>query len=782
MGRAVQRAASRVEKRNRNRKEAASHLPTEGATLDSFAVPALAIFSIALAVRLIHVWQLRRAPFFTLLMGDSKGYDEWAQRIAGGEWIGHDVFYQAPLYPYFLGVVYSLLGRSLLLVRVVQAFIGSFSCVLIALAARRFFSHRVGLVAGLMLALYAPAIFFDGLIQKSVLDVFFVCLMIWLVSIAALPAFPAFPARAVSASLPALIWFAMGLAVGGLGLTRENALVFVVVIALWSLARRVVDFKVRLKETAIFLAGLALVIAPVAIRNHVIDRGGGGFYVTTSQFGPNLYIGNNARADGSYQSLRYGRGAPEYERQDATELAERAEGRRLTPSEVSSYWTNRAIGFISERPGAWLTLMAKKFALIWNRTEMVDTEDQASHADWSLPLRVLGPIGNFGILVPLALFGVIVTWSGRSKLAVLYAMLTAYAASVIVFYVFARYRFPMVPFLILFGATGLTSLLELLRSRRLELSRHAIAALPSAAPVLTAVVVVAIFVNWPIVSSASMKAVTENNLGAAFQSEHQIDEALEHYQRATELRPDYAPAYSNMGTALHEKGRLAEAASSAEHALQLQPDFPDAHYNLANVLLDQGKNDQAVAQFRQALGSIGDSADIHNNLGIALSNEGTWAEAASEFRAALVIDPNSAKAHRNLGDALAAMNAQAEAVEQLKQAAALDPNDGDAQYDLGSIYLEGNQLPEATEAFRTAIRRNPASAEAHNNLGIALARQDHLDEAIHEFQEALKVQPGFADAQRNLDMALGATRPGRAGRGMSGAVTKTRLPAPNTGR
>jgi hypothetical protein len=44
--------------------------------------------------------QIRSAPFFTVLMGDSHGYDEWAQRIAGGEWLGHEVFYQAPLYPY----------------------------------------------------------------------------------------------------------------------------------------------------------------------------------------------------------------------------------------------------------------------------------------------------------------------------------------------------------------------------------------------------------------------------------------------------------------------------------------------------------------------------------------------------------------------------------------------------------------------------------------------------------------------------------------------------------
>src|SRR5260221_96646 len=61
----------------------------------------LSVFGIALTVRLVHVWQIRRAPFFSVLMGDSRSYDEWARRIAGGDWIGRDVFYQAPLYPYF---------------------------------------------------------------------------------------------------------------------------------------------------------------------------------------------------------------------------------------------------------------------------------------------------------------------------------------------------------------------------------------------------------------------------------------------------------------------------------------------------------------------------------------------------------------------------------------------------------------------------------------------------------------------------------------------------------
>ena len=40
------------------------------------------VFLVALAIRLTHLWQLREAPFFVHLMGDSRGYDEWAQQVA----------------------------------------------------------------------------------------------------------------------------------------------------------------------------------------------------------------------------------------------------------------------------------------------------------------------------------------------------------------------------------------------------------------------------------------------------------------------------------------------------------------------------------------------------------------------------------------------------------------------------------------------------------------------------------------------------------------------------
>src|SRR5262249_39719991 len=154
--------------------------------------------------------------------------------------------------PYFLGTIYSLAGRSLMVVRIVQAVIGACSCVLIGGAARRLFSARLGLIAGLMLAIYASAIFFDGLLQKSVLDVFFVCLGLWLI-----------PESSGAVSLSSR-WLPLGLAIGGLSLTRENALVFTIVVLGWTLLR----FNWR--AAAFFALGVVLILLPVAVRNSLV--------------------------------------------------------------------------------------------------------------------------------------------------------------------------------------------------------------------------------------------------------------------------------------------------------------------------------------------------------------------------------------------------------------------------------------------------------------------------------------------------------------------------------
>ncbi len=581
-------------------------------------------------MRLIYIWQIRDSPFFDILMGDARRYDAWARDIAGGDVIGRDVFYQAPLYPYFLGTLYAIAGRSLLLVRVCQAVIGTASCVLLAMTARRLYSERAGLVAGLGLAIYAPAVFFDGLIQKSVLDLFLVSLSLWIIS------------RLVDRTVALSQWFWLGLTMGALALTRENAFVFVPVVLAWLAARSQVTPHQRGLSAAVFVLALSVILLPVAVRNRMV---GGEWHLTTSQFGPNLYIGNNPNADGTYAALREGRGTPDYERHDATELAEAARGRRLTPREVSSYWVGQTRRFVQTQPGAWLALMAKKAALVWNRTEFVDTESQASYEDWSSLLRALAWFGHFGVLVPLAVVGVVATWRDRSKTEVYYAMAAAYTATVIMFYVSDRYRLPLVPFLLMFAAAGVTAAAQFVRSAR----RVTVAA-------ATVVVVgLALATNRPLLRDDLLRAVTATNLGVALQTDRRLAEAEAQYRRAMAIDPDYGPAYVNLGIALTARGdalvrnqREAEAIAAYREALQLNPANSALRFVVGSLLIKAERFEEAIAEFRSGLALVPDSAEAHNNLGGALAATGRTVEAIAEFERALRLNPNLASARRNL--------------------------------------------------------------------------------------------------------------------------------------
>ncbi len=693
-----------------------------------FLPVAVGIFLVALTVRLTHLVQIRQAPFFTLLMGDAQSYHAWAQRIAAGDWVGGDVFYQAPLYPYFLAFVYTLFGEAPIAVRLCQAVIGALACVWLAFAAWRLFSRPAGIAAGLMLAFYAPAIFFDGLIQKSVLDAFLVCL-----ALALLGGLVVDPSRR-------RLWLWVGVTLGCLTLSRENAVVFAAAILVWLLWCQRHLARERLALAGSLLAGLAIVLLPVAGRNKVVS---GEFHLTTSQFGPNFYIGNNETATGTYQPLRFGHGDPQYERQDATELAEQATGRRLTPAEVSRYWTRRALEYIWTHPGDWLELMGRKIMLAWNAAEVADTEDQLSYADWSIPLRLASRFWHFGVLAPLAFFGIWATWPRRAELTLLYFLPAAYVLALIAFAVMARYRYPLVPFLILFASAGVANAGELLRAPPRRLASG-----------LTAAILVAVFCNWPVYSMAEMRAITESNVGTELQAQGRLDEAIAAYRAALARDPNDAVTRSNLGTALTANGELEEAIAQYRTALRLAPNDADSHYNLANALMAKGELLDAAGHFREALRIEPGLAEAYLNLGNALVALGQTGEAADHYRRAIELGPDGVEAISNLGSLLAEQDRLDDAIALFRRALAINPDFADAHTNLAFTLKQAGALAEALTHFRRAVELLPESPDAHNDLGVMLAQQNQLDDAIGHFREAIRLAPEHAEARANLAMAL----------------------------
>jgi tetratricopeptide (TPR) repeat protein len=570
------------------------HRARRGAT----AAALLGVFGLALLLRLVYLHQVWSIPFFEFPLVDARSYDEWAQRIAAGDWWGDRVFYQAPAYPYFLAAIYRLAGHELWTAHVVQMVMGSASCVLMFLTTRLLFGPAAGLTAGLLLTCYAPALFFDGIQQKTSLGLFLTNLLLFLLASSQVghPPRPAQPegeeARGRDELRPgrtALTFGGCGLVLGLLTLTRENALLFAAAIPLW-LTIRFRDLRpaTRLLWAAAFLAGLLLVLVPVGLRNYSL---GSTFALTTSQMGPNFYIGNNPDATGLYAPLLPGRHTPDFESTDATKLAERALGRKLDPGEVSRYWMGRGFEFIRQQPGRWLQLTAHKALLTFNEFEVPDTEDIYVYAESSSLLRALLYVLHFGTLLPLAAAGWVLAWPQRRQAWFLYLLTAVFASGVIVFYVWSRYRSPLIPLLIPFAALALVRGVALLRRRDWGGLWT-----PGAALLLAAVVA-----NYPLLDEKRFRVAAYTNLGNIMLQRERYDEAEPYLLQAAEFSADNADLQFHLAVLRFQQHRYPEAEQHLERMLELDDTDFRAPRLMALVLRRQGRMKEARAHWLEAI-------------------------------------------------------------------------------------------------------------------------------------------------------------------------------------
>jgi 4-amino-4-deoxy-L-arabinose transferase-like glycosyltransferase len=570
------------------------------------------IVAAALLARMAYAWETREAPTVRHLIGDAAGYYEWAQRIAGGDWVGSEGFYQAPLYPYLLGILFAAFGADIWAVRVVQAVWGAAACGFLCLGTWSFFGRRAGLVAGWMLALYGPAIYFDGMVQKASLTGVLTCALI----------------AAVAGAGRTVAWHSLpvvGILAGLLSITRENALVWIAVLLVW--AARMTNGEWRIANdgwsakraaSAVLglLLGVGLALFPVAVRNRVVS---GEWSVSTFQAGPNFYIGNHRGADGRYQPLVRGHETPVFERRDATDLAQHAMGRPLSQREVSRFWVRKTWSEIRSDWSAWLRLMGLKLLMVLNRYEVADVESLYVYRDSSVVLSVLSRVWHFGVLLPLAAFGMVRTWGERKHLWVLHLMIATMLGAVAAFYVLGRYRYPIAILLMPFAAAGLVRVWD--AARETQKRRNAESQRDEAARqqgrearrdqyrdrqgagklALIVAAVVAVIANAPVQNERRLNAMAWMNAGVALAQAGDLPSAERYFGGAVAEHPASAEGHNNLAQALALRGAFTEAIEHYQAVLAIEPELVGVHYNLGVALESTGRKTEALRAYLRAI-------------------------------------------------------------------------------------------------------------------------------------------------------------------------------------
>lgn len=602
----------------------------------------LLLFTLAFVIRLIYIAQIRDVVYFDVPLVDGVNYFRTAERIAGGDLAGGpDVFWQPPLYPYFLAVLLSLFGRTMTLIYGVQALVGAASCILIDRIGSRLFGERAGLIAALLAAFYGPLIYFDAqpLIPFLHISLMLVGLLL-LIRAAGIPE---------SSPVPRLDWGLGGLAWGLSAIATPNILFAVPPVALW-IRRRA--GAVAWAPVLLFLAGVAGPVLVVTARNALVA---GEFVLISSNGGINFYIGNN----------------PDYERTirirpggEFQILAQEPENLGIvSASGKSRYFAGRALRFLTSYPGQALRLYGRKSGDLIAGREIPRNQDPYAYRDHSSLLAMLlwrfGVAFPFGIVAPLAFAGALLRGErgggGRSLLFILFA---AYAISILLFFPTARYRLPLIPIALLFAGRLLAAGGEIWK-------RPAI-------PIVCAAGLLLFNLDAarPLERRPEEEAI---NRAYALVMKNRPDAAREEYLRAHAINPRRIDPINSLGVMAARAGDWREAERRYRQILDIVPGFVQVRRDLSQTLLAQGRKEAARAELEIAVHMAPGSGLALADLCMAYFEDG-FSRAAEPFcERAVAARSDLPEAHFALGVVSRSLRKKDVAIRELTEAIRLFP-------------------------------------------------------------------------------------------------------------
>jgi tetratricopeptide (TPR) repeat protein len=706
---------------------------------------AVVVFISAMAVRLVYMIQISDSPFFEMHQIDALWHHIWAGTIAEGNIIGDEAFFRAPLYPYFLGIIYSIFGDGPFAPRIIQSLLGSLSAVIVYLTARDIINRRAGLIAGFTAVLYSLLIYFDNELLITSLFTFLMLLSFHVV-------------RKTTANSSRLRYLTIGLLIGLTALARPTVLIILPAVMLYLFVanyRAVAKKSGRLVDIVIMLAGMLALILPITIRNYALS---GDPVMISYQGGVNFWIGNNAEADGKTAGAPgHFKAVNEYQdnvKYSSERVAEMRTGRELTPSEISSYWFEQAFQWIGNNPVEFIELSLKKLYYLWNAYEIESNRDIYTLRSDSWLLKTLlwhGPPGfPFGLLAPLAMIGLYIAFrSGDSRLHLLAGTLLSYQLVLILFFVTARFRVPTLPFLIVLAALATDYILAKLKQpRRL-------------------IVPAVVFIGVAVISSTTLFGIRPDDrsrsnqaVASAFLRQNMLDSATYYIERAIEENPEDPNALAFLGNLRERKNDYDGAAVAYGHAIEHNPHDAYLFNRLAYSLFKIEQYDHARNAVDSSLALDSTILSSYTILSNLLSLEGKSERALDILYRGYRVDSSNSAYLNNLAVRLRDHSRFEEAIDVLERALTINPEHLSARVNLANLYFQSGNLEQAEKHYLTALNQDPDQPQANLNLAQLYLRSGRTSEAVELIRGVLKNDPDNPTAVKLMEMIENALNGG----------------------
>ena len=341
----------------------------------------------------------------------------------------------------------------------------------------------------------------------------------------------------------------------------------------------------RIRWSLTFLAGVALVILPVTVRNAVI---GGDAVPISSNAGVNFWVGNNQDYDGAV-NIR-----PGWEWDDLL-ARPRMEANLQRPSDKSDFFMEESWNYIRAHPVDYAVLLARKAFLLWHGEEIGRNQSIYFWRNYSPILAttlwkwiITFP---FGLVGPLALLGLILAVRNRGfTLPIVFV--AVYAFSIVAFFITARYRIPLIPLLLVYAAYGGYSLVQSLR-RETRLT----AALYAGALVL----LVAISNYGVTRMDMAGDPLIHFIIATAHSEERDLDRARAAYEQAVKQDSTYWEAWFNLGSIVAIQRDVPRSVTIFERVLEALPDRVIAWVSLARSRRMLGDRAGALRAYESGL-------------------------------------------------------------------------------------------------------------------------------------------------------------------------------------
>ena len=591
--------------------------PAERPRLDRVQRSVLAaILALALGLRLGYLGELSRDILFQHPVVDEDAYVEQARALVRGAPVRPEAYWQPPGVAYGLAAVFRVAGPGLTAPRVLNALLSTLCCLLLLAIARRFLPPRWALAATAATALHGVLVFSAAELMPPTYAMTLDLTAIWLLLLAA---------ERRSLALAALA----GLALGASVVCIPVVLVFAPVALLWLWRGFASPGQRRPQALALtaFVACLAAPIAAVTARN---QRVGHELVMVSTNGGVNLHLGNHA----DYPTLLEVRPGRRW-----TQLVDEPLRAGLTrPGAKSAFFTRKALAWMAEHPGRAALLLGRKLALYFHGAEIPRDSDIYQARRDSLLMTVLvwpAPLAfPDGVLMPLALLGLVALWPRRREALLLWGFVLTQAAVVALFFVTSRYRVPALPLLCLCAALGARWLANAVRAQ----GRRAALALLGFAALFLLVRVPTRETRW------SFAAELDFYRGLAYLRHlHQPLRAERAFLAAAHAAPDDARFWFELGNTRESLHNLPDAVAAWRVAAMADPWDVRPLRRVAFALTASGDLDGAIRALLTNVASrqrpAADYAHEHFNLGHLYTQQGDFARALAQFRAAAAADP-----------------------------------------------------------------------------------------------------------------------------------------------